>query len=153
MNDKIFITKEKEKELQEEIKVLIDVKRKEIADKLEWYRDNIEDEETHSAFSEVLEEKGLMEEKIREIKEILTEASIIGKVSTDTISIGNKVKIKIGSKEVEYMIVSEIEADPAVAKISNKSPIGSVLLGKTKGDEVEVETPGGKKKYKIIGIS
>jgi transcription elongation factor GreA len=68
------------------------------------------------------------------------------------VSIGSTVKVqKEGEKEVrEYKIVGSEEADMAHGKVSNLSPLGSALLGKKKGDKVDVNTPKGKIVYTLI---
>ena len=152
MKKALYITKEKKKELEKDLKELVNIKRKEIADKLDWYRDNAEDNDEESAYSEVLEEKELLEHQISELENMLTTAKIIEHVSTNKVSIGSCVKIKSGNLEHEYLIVSKVEADPTENKISNESPIGKKLLGKKVGDEFEVDTPAGKKTYKILSI-
>lgn len=65
---------------------------------------------------------------------------------------GSKVTVKSGDKEKQYTIVSFNEADPLAGKISNESPLGVAFLNRKKGDSVEVETPKGVLKYKILKI-
>ena len=57
------------------------------------------------------------------------------------------------NEEMEYLIVGSAEADPFKGKISNESPLGSSLLGKKPGDQVEVKVPDGNIKYKILKIA
>lgn len=152
MKKALLITKEKKAELEKDLAELVNVKRKEIADKLDWYRDNAEDNDEESAYSEVLEEKELLEHKISELETMLSTAKLITNTSNDKVSIGNTVKIKSDKTEHEYMIVSKVEADPTQNKISNEAPLGKKLLGKKVGDEVEVDSPSGKTVYKILSI-
>ena len=92
----------------------------------------------------------------QELEEQLANAVVIEEnASTDTVTIGSKVKVYDYDfeEEVEYSIVGSTESDPLQFKISDESPIGKALLGKKAGDEFFVETPGGDVKVKIISIS
>jgi transcription elongation factor GreA len=75
-------------------------------------------------------------------------------ISKDRVSVGLKVKVKEkgSGEETEYTIVGSTEADPFEGKISNESLVGSALLGKKKGDKVEIHVPDGTFLYKIIDI-
>ena len=72
----------------------------------------------------------------------------------DTVAVGSKVLLldeEFGD-EVEYTIVGSSEADPFNNRISNESPVGMAILGKTKGDTVEVNTPDGVVAFKVLSI-
>ena len=101
--------------------------------------------------------QGLLEMKINELEKAISNAQIIdsSKVDTSQVSILTKVKIKNlkVNKEVEYMLVSESEANVKEKKISVDSPIGNGLIGKKKGDVAEIQTPAGLIKFEIIDIS
>ena len=76
-------------------------------------------------------------------------------VAKDVVSVGSHVKLRdVSAKEtVEYHIVGSAEANPLEQKLSNESPVGRAILGKKKGETVEVSTPKGKAlKYKILEI-
>lgn len=75
-------------------------------------------------------------------------------VDTAVVSLGAKVKIRnIKEKEeFDYQIVGSAEANPIAGKISNESPVGKAILGNKVGDEVVIDAPGGKIKYKILSI-
>jgi transcription elongation factor GreA len=76
-------------------------------------------------------------------------------IKTDQVSVGAKVKLldMEYNEEVDYTIVGSTEADPAKSKISNESPVGKALMGKKKGEVVEVDAPAGVIKFKILDIS
>lgn len=98
-----------------------------------------------------------MEQEIKEIAEKLRNAEIIDESNLDskTVSIGSIVKLQDMEldEKVEIKIVGSSEADIMNNKISNESPIGQSLIGKKKGAVVDVNTPSGVLKYKIISIS
>lgn len=90
---------------------------------------------------------------LRHLKKLIMSAQVIEKPTGNTIEIGSRVTIYNGNQNHEFFIVGSVEADPALGKISQKSPIGSKLLGKKKGDTVEITTPSGKIIYEIVSIA
>jgi transcription elongation factor GreA len=90
--------------------------------------------------------------RIRQVEIFLLNAQIISGSRNDIVSLGSKVRVDISGKEREFMIVGEEEANPSAGKISNRSPIGRALLGKKKGDSIEIEAPGGRTWYEIKAI-
>ena len=90
------------------------------------------------------------ENKIRYAK-IIDESEI----DTKTVQVGNIVKVhdEEYDEDVTYTIVGSTEVNLAENKISNESPVGAALLGKKKNDMVEVKTPGGIAKYKVLSIT
>ena len=91
------------------------------------------------------------------LEEKFANARVISKkdVAKDVVSIGSHVKLRdVSAKEtVEYHIVGSAEANPSENKLSNESPVGKAIIGKKKGETVEVQTPRGKAlKYKILDI-
>ena len=96
-----------------------------------------------------VEIKGNLENMIR--KAVIIDES---QIDLNVVTIGSIVKVNDVEfdEEVEYTIVGSAEADPYDGKISNESPVGRALLGKTVGDEVDVQVPDGIAKFKIIEI-
>jgi transcription elongation factor GreA len=89
-----------------------------------------------------------------EVEEKLHHAKIIEQTSSkDTVEIGGTITIETGGANRTFTIVGPTEAEPTAGKISHESPLGSAFLGKRVGDEVEVETPGGTRKYTIQNIA
>lgn len=100
-------------------------------------------------------EQGMVEGRILEIEDILRRATIIASGGTDgtgRVVIGSNVHVSQDGSEQRFQIVGAPEADPAKGKISNESPVGSALLGKSAGDTVDVHVPRGVVKMKIIKI-
>ena len=75
-------------------------------------------------------------------------------IKSGEVSIGTKVRLRDidANQTVEYHIVGSAEADPAEHKLSNESPVGKAIMGRKKGDTVEVAAPRGKLKFKIMDI-
>jgi transcription elongation factor GreA len=98
----------------------------------------------------------MLEHKIGQLEERLRAARVIEKkeISKDVVSIGSHVRLRdIEAKQTfEYRIVGSAEANPAEQKLSNESPVGKAIMGHKKGETVDVETPRGSLKYKILEI-
>ena len=101
--------------------------------------------------------QGMLEMKINQLETILGNSKVIDtdKLDNSRVMILSKVKVKnyITMKDQQFTIVSEKEADIKVGKISSTSPIGKGLLGKVKGEVVEISVPNGKMKLEILSIS
>lgn len=152
---KIFLTKEGLAELQSEFDELSKTRRPEVVKRLSEARDQgdlSENAEYHAA----KEELSFIDGRIDELDELLKVAVLIEEPSkngsSQGVSLGSKVTVKVDGKEVVYSVVGEFEADPAEKKISHESPLGKALIGKNVGEKVEVEAPAGKVLYTIVSI-
>lgn len=99
------------------------------------------------------EELGRIDRRLRELKIMLRFADVVEASGVDVVSFGGSVKVKIDGTEMNYAIVSAIEADPMKGKVSDSSPIGRALIGKKVGEKVAIETPGGNVIYEILEIN
>ena len=97
-------------------------------------------------------ELGQIDRNIRNLKNLIKSAKVLAPANNDTVQIGHKVIISHSDNQKEFLIVGEFEANPAEYKISNKSPIGFALMGRRKGDSVDIKTPNGFIKNKILSI-
>lgn len=95
--------------------------------------------------------------RIMEIEEILKNAKVIDEkdISRTRVTLGGQVLLRHEESglETEYMIVSAKEEDIMIGKLSSESPVGQAILGKKKGDQVEVKTPTGLHRYTVVKIS
>ena len=154
-SQEVILTQEGYNKLEEQLNYLKTEKRTEIAERIKTARgfgdlsENSEYDEAKSAQRENEEEIAELEQKIRNAK-IIDEAEI----DTKTVQIGNLVKLLDieFNEEVEYTIVGSTEVNLAENKVSNVSPIGKALLGRKKGETVDVEAPAGVVQYKILAI-
>jgi len=87
-----------------------------------------------------------------EVEQLIKLAEVVETPAATGIHLGAQVLVERDGKEEIYSIVGEFEADPINKKLSATSPIGKALMGKHEGDEVVVEVPAGKLKYKIVTI-
>ncbi|WP_022935498.1 transcription elongation factor GreA [Mesomycoplasma moatsii] len=151
-NSKILLTKEAIKELKDELKYLVEVKRPEVIQEIKDARAQ-GDLSENAEYDAAREKQGQIEDRILEIEKTLENAQEIKSNKKDTIAIGSTVVLdnKFTNKKETYSIVSTYEVDPFENKISNKSPLALSLIGKSKGDVVIVEAPT-KYEVKILDI-
>lgn len=149
-----YITEEKRKELEAELKDLKGAKRKEILATLE-YAKSLGDLSENAEYHQAREDQGKLEARIKRIEQILQSSHVVSGGGGDIVGIGSRVVVqKEGSKEEKtFQIVGSEEADMALGKISNRSPFGEALFGRKKGENVSFKTPNGEVKYKIINVS
>ncbi len=114
------------------------------------FGDLSENAEYHSA----KEDLAALEGRIEELKDIINRVNVVDikKSGDEEVGIGSVVAVAINGSEHQFTIVGEWEADPSAKKISHESPLGKALLGKKKGDVVEVEAPAGKVIYHVKDI-
>jgi transcription elongation factor GreA len=149
-----YITEEKRKALEAELKDLKGPKRKEILENLE-YAKSLGDLSENAEYHQTREDQGKLEERIKRIEQILESSQVVQGGGGEEIEIGSKVVVlkKGENKERTYQIVGSEEADMAQGKISNKSPFGEALFGRKKGEDISFKTPNGEVNYKIINVS
>ncbi len=149
-----YLTLEKKQLLEDELKTLISVRRKEIADALE-YAKSLGDLSENAEYHQAREDQANCEDRIIHIEQILKNAVIMETHATGVVNVGSTVTVqKKGSKEEKtFALVGSEEADSISGKISNESPLGEALLGKKKGDKVIVHAPKGDIEYTIIATA
>ncbi len=156
MSEEILLTQEGYDKIVAEHEELVSVKRKEVSERLKEaisYGDLSENSEYDSAKNEQAE----LEERIIKLENMIRKAKIINEneMNIDRVSVGLKVKVQnVATKdEMEFTIVGSTEADPFEGKISNESEVGKSLLGRQKGETVEIVVPDGVLEYKILDIT
>jgi len=148
-----IITQDGYNKLKEEHDFLSNVRRKEIAERIERAKE-LGDLSENAEYSEAKDAQALNEGRIMELSGILKNVTIVDKVSDgEHIVMGSTVTVKVDGKEKQYTIVSFNEADPLNGLISNESPLGVAFIGRRKDESVEVETPKGVMHYKIIKVN
>lgn len=98
------------------------------------------------------DELGRIDGRLRELKQMLKHAKIAQANNSETVSMGKKVILKSDGEQIEYFIVSAMEADPSKGKISDVSPIGKALVGKKAGETIEIEIPDGKIIFQVVEV-
>ena len=153
--DKVILTPEGKKQLEDRLTELKTVKRAEVSKKIGIARE-FGDLSENAEYDAAKEEQGMIESEIAEIEEKLRNCEIIDKsnLNTKVVSVGSIVKVYdvTFDEEIEYQIIGSTESDPFKGLISNESPVGRALIGKKKGETVVVKTNTGNVEYKILDI-
>jgi transcription elongation factor GreA len=150
-----FLTREGYYKIEQELKSLNTVQRREVAQRLcetlpgGDVAENVELEDARNAYA-------FLEGRIQDLKNILANAVIIEETGcTDTVELGNRVTVVDlagdGAPEI-YRIVGSPEADPTQGNISNESPLGRALMGHRVGEDIALATPDGEVTFRIVGI-
>lgn len=151
--EKIYLTEEGKRNLQDELEDLEGPQRIEIAARL---KSAIEmgDLSENADYHKAKEDQGFLEGKILEIKHTLDNAIIVEETNgNEKVTVGCKVTVQEEDFPPEtYFLVGSKEADPGANKISHVSPIGKALLDQQIGDTVNIKTPGGEYSLKILDI-
>lgn len=154
-NSKTYLTNDGLYKLKQELDDLTNNQRPQLAKRL---REAIKmgDLKENADYIAAKEDQAFIEGRILEIQDMISSSIIIDpKTNTQEVSIGSQVIIKENNKSdntEKYTLVGSAEADPTAGLISHESPIGQALIGKSIGDTVEVNTPGGALSFKIIKI-
>ncbi len=154
-NKQILLTDAGLLKLEQELEMLKTQKRQEVAEKIKVAR-GFGDLSENSEYDAAKEEQAQVEARIVHLENMLKNAKVIDEddIDLNIVSVGTRVKVydEEFDEELEYSIVGSTEADPDLNKISDESPVGRALIGKTVGDVVDVETPGGTIQFKILSI-
>lgn len=155
MDKKTYLTEKGLEELKKEHDELVHAKRPQVVSRLATARD-LGDLAENAEYTAARDELAFIDGRIEELEDIIKKATVIQEKprgrKSKIVSLGSKVTLKIGGKKEIFKLVGEWESDPAEKKISNESPLGKALLGKTVGDSIEIHAPAGKMTYKIIAI-
>ena len=156
MHKEIALTPEGQTRLEEELRHLETVRRREVGERIKEAKE-FGDISENSEYDDAKNEQAWVESRIAEINLILAHATIIdAPKKMDKVCLGCHVELKDVSSGTtcSYQIVGSAEADPANDRISNESPVGQAIMGKKKGEAVQVTTPSGKKlAYEIVRIT
>ena len=156
MTDQTILTQEGYIKLQEELDYLKSTRLAEVSEHLKVAR-AFGDLSENAEYDAAKDEQRQLEERIVVIEQQLKNAQVIKNDASgeeDKVHLGSTVKVLDVefNEEMTFTIVGTVEANPKKNKISNESPLGSLLLGAKVGDELTVETPGSAVKYKVLEI-
>ncbi|MGN7388495.1 transcription elongation factor GreA [Sporosarcina sp. SAFN-015] len=152
---KFPMTASGKKKLEEELEFLKTVKRKEVVERIKIAR-SYGDLSENSEYDSAKEDQAFVEGKISTLESMIRNSVIIteNEMNTDEVQLGKTVTFKElpDGDEETYTIVGSAEANPIEGLISNDSPIAKGLIGRSKGDEVKILTPGGEMSVVIVEI-
>jgi len=153
--NEVILTREGYEKLKTEIELLSTTKRREIAERIKTARE-FGDIAENAEYDDAKNEQMMLEHRIAQLEDRLRAARVIdeNEITADVVSIGSRVRLKDvdANETVEYHIVGSAEANPAEYKLSNESPVGRAIIGRKKGETVEVTAPRGALKFKILDI-
>jgi len=156
MTEKVYpMTAQGKEKLENELNELKSVKRKEVVERIKIAR-GFGDLSENSEYESAKDEQAFIEGRISTVENMLQNAQIIDSSNSKEgeVTLGRSVIFKElpDGIEEEYTIVGKAEADPFSGKISNESPIAQALIGKSVGDKVQIETPGGTMSVEVIKV-
>lgn len=148
-----YLTQEKFEELKKELEHLKTVRRKEVAENLE-YAKSLGDLSENAEYHEARETQANVEDRIKKLEALLQSAVIMSHQHSEAVAVGSTVHIEKedGSNAVTYKMVGSEEANLVEGKLSLNSPLGQAMLGRRKGESVKVKTPNGETSYRIVDI-
>lgn len=151
-----ILTPEGLRKLEEELEHLKTVKRKEVAERIKQSKE-FGDLSENAEYEDAKNEQAFVEGRVLQLEQMLRSAKVIDNhdAPADQVTVGSTVRLKdlSSGEELAYMIVGSPEADPDQDRISNESPVGRALLGRRKGEVVEVIAPAGKTRYSVLHIT
>ncbi len=151
----IILTPQGYKKLQEEIELLSTTRRREVAERIKVARE-FGDIAENAEYDSAKNDQAHLEARIAMLEERLKNARVVTRkeIRSGEVSVGTTVRLKdmSSNKQFEYHIVGSAEANPAEMKLSNESPVGKAIMGRKKGEVVEVAAPRGALKFKIMEI-
>ncbi len=151
MGEHEYLTKEKFDEFTKELAQLKGVKRKEVAENLE-YAKSLGDLSENAEYHEARDIQGNVEDRIAKLEELLKSATIISGTPGSLVNVGSEVTVEKEGKKYNYTLVGSEESDVVANKISIRSPFGQAILGKKKGDSFSFTAPSGELAYKVLEV-
>jgi transcription elongation factor GreA len=151
---KVFLTEDGRAKLEEELQHLYEVRRPEVAARIKAAKAE-GDVSENAAYEEAKREQAFVEGRVLTLETMLKDVEIIRQEGpSDNVRLGARVTVVEdgGSEQEVYQIVGSVEADVASGYISNESPLGRSLIGRSVGDSVDVEAPSGILSFRIVAI-
>ena len=156
MHKEIALTPEGQAKLEEELRHLETVRRREVGERIKEAKE-FGDISENSEYDDAKNEQAWVESRIAEVSLILAHATIIDRPkNSGKVSLGSKIQLRDveSGKVVTYRIVGSAEADPTNDRISNESPVGQAVVGKKKGETAVVRTPTGREiTFEVVSIT
>jgi transcription elongation factor GreA len=156
MNE-VLLTPEGLVKVEQELQQLSTVGRAEIAERLRHALESGDDLAENGDYFDVKEDQAMLEKRIALLKRRLTDARLIepSDCAEGVVAVGARVRLRDlqNGDTVEYRIVGSPEANPDEFRLSNQSPVGKTVLGRRKGETVEVAAPRGVFRFKILDVA
>ena len=153
MAKEVILTPQGFEKLKTELDELTTVRRREVAERIKQARE-FGDISENSEYDDAKNEQAMLEAQIAELDERLRAARVIdtADLSKDVVEIGSTIELEGPMGREVYQVVGSAESDPDDGRLSNESPIGRAVLGSRAGDSLDVTTPNGNVKVKVVSI-
>lgn len=151
MDKPAYITKEGFERIKSELHELKTVKKREVAERIERAKE-LGDLSENAEYADAKDEMSFVEGRIIELDDYINRAVVIADDKSGVVQVGSTVVLKSANAQKTYTIVGANEADPLSGRISNETPLAQALLGKNKGDVIEVTVPAGKIAYTVLKV-
>ncbi len=154
LEEGFVLTKEGYELIQRELHEILTIKRPEVADRIREAR-QLGDPAENFDYEDAKRAQAMLEARIKEIKAILAHASVVeASLNDGSIGIGSRVTVQDmdDGSEDRFVIVGPAESSPSDGRISHESCVGSQLLGRKSGEDVNIRTPGGVVRLKVVAV-
>lgn len=137
--------------LRAELEELTTVRRPEVIARIRTAKE-LGDLRENADYTAAREEQSFLEGRVQALEDRLRRAVVVDEAATGRVMIGSVVRIETDGDELTYTIVGSTESDPAAGRLSSVSPVGAALLGAVAGADVEVRTPRGPVRYRVLAV-
>jgi len=134
-----------------ELDQLTQVKRREVVARIKAAREH-GDLKENSEYQAAREEQSFLEGRVQALEDRIRRAVVVDEIATGRVMMGSTVTVEVGGEEVRYTIVGSTESDPTKGRLSTASPVGAALLGAVAGSEVDIRTPRGSVRYRVVSV-
>ena len=152
-DDRVLMTRDDLAKLEAEVKRLETVDRAAMAERIKVARE-LGDLSENADYHDAKAEQAVLETKILRLRDQLRRAEVVeAERGSDTVAFGSRVRLVEEGRELDYTLVSPVDADAAAGRVSVDSPVAKALLGARKGDTVEIATPKGRRRLEVVSIA
>jgi transcription elongation factor GreA len=151
-DERVLMTRDDMAGLEAEVERLETVDRAEMAERIKAARE-LGDLKENAEYHDAKDAQAILETKILRLRDQLRRAEVVeAETGSDTVTFGSHVRLREGERELDYTLVSAVDADAAEGRLSVESPVAKALLGARAGQTVEMETPKGVRRLEILAI-
>jgi transcription elongation factor GreA len=151
-DDRVLMTRGDLANLEAEVERLETVDRAEMAERIKAARE-LGDLKENAEYHDAKDAQAILETRIQRLRDQLRRAEVVeAEKGSETIAFGSRVRLNDGARELDYTLVSAVDADAAAGRVSVESPVARALLGARVGDTVELSTPKGTRRLEVVSI-
>jgi len=152
-DERVLMTAGDMAKLKADVERLETVDRPEMAERIKAARE-LGDLKENAEYHDAKDAQAILETKILRLRDQLRRAEVIeAERGSDKVAFGSRVRLVDGGRELDYTLVSAVDADAAAGRLSVESPVAQALLGARRGDVVELQTPRGRRRLEIVSIA